>query len=262
MDYKDDLRQVISHDPVARGLALIIANQRGPLPRQPVLMGVMRDFARMTDTFKKLKFAVLSYMDISKVGLLAVVSEVATCRHYPQCYRRIVFVFSGHGRYHFISSHDGDIDINAIIAMFQPCVAPLLGNIPKVFFIDACRGHVSMQPVFAPRGGEDIQTKIVPPYGNCLVVYSTMYLYKSFECEEGGIWMKLLSEKLLTLRKSVFDVLVDVNSELSELYQDKAHWKIIQQPTWEGSLNEHVKLLEEAERNGLGKYIELVLDIQ
>lgn len=262
MNYKDDLRQVISHNPAARGLALIIANQRGSQPGQPVLMGVMQDFARMTDTFTKLKFAVLSYVNISKVGLLAVVSEVATCQHYPQCYRRIVFVFSGHGRYHFISSHDGDVDINDIIAMFQPCVTPCLGNLPKLFFIDACRGHVPMSPVFAPRGGEDIPTKIVPPYGNCLVAYSTMYLFKAFECEEGGVWMKLLSEKLRTLRKSVFDVLVDVNSELSEMYQDKAHWKILQQPTWEGSLNEHVKLLEEAERDGSGKYIELVIIIQ
>ena len=74
--------------------------------------------------------------------------------------------------------------------------------------------------------------------------------------------MKLLSEKLRTLRKSVFDVLVDVNSELSEMYQVKAHWKILQQPTWEGSLNEHVKLLEEAERDGSGKYTELAINIQ
>ena len=252
MSLGQGLHGVIHHRPTARGLAVIIANTSGPQQGQNTLTGVEQDFVRMVYTFEKLRFGVLPCKDVSKEELMCVVHGVASFLDYPESYRRIVFVLSGHGIEHFIFTHDGKVDINGIVDAFQPCNAPHLGCIPKMFFIDVCRGTKPMRPVFSPRGGEEV-TKIVPHFGNCLVAYSTLNSFEAFECQEGGVWMTLLSEKLLTLRGSIVDVLIDVNRALNEKYQDKNFWKIIQQPTFEGTLNEHVKLLVEAESDISGR---------
>ena len=172
---------------------------------------------------------------------------VATFRFTPEYqYKRIVFVFSGHGRSDSVCTHTGDIPIAGIMDKFQPCNAPSLDKLPKLFFIDACRGDSTMQAVVVPRGGEDVPTKIVAPYGNCLVAYSTMRRYRAYESTDGGIWITLLAQKLLEVSKSIGDVLVDVNGALDELYQSPRLGNFLQQPVFESTLKESVNFLAEA----------------
>ena len=251
-----ELTRIVRADPTANGLAIIIANRYGSQRQQKPLAGVEKDFVKMTETFTKLKYAVYGRRDASREELLAMLEAVATFKFTPGSpYRRIVFIFSGHGYIagrtvspvDNICTHTGDVQIAGIVARLQPCSAPDLARLPKLYFIDACRGALTMQGVVVPRGGEDVITKIVAPYGNYLVAYSTMRSFQAYEApEEGGVWITLLARKLLEVRKSIGDVLVAVNGELDRLYQSPHRSRFLQQPICESTLKEPVNFLAEA----------------
>ena len=67
---------------------------------------------------------------------------------------------------------------------------------------------------------------------------------------DGGLWMHILSKQLQTNRKSVLDVLTEVNGKLLEVFRLRPH-DPIQQPVLESTLSEPVNLLEEAEKIGI-----------
>jgi len=69
-----------------------------------------------------------------------------------------------------------------------------------------------------------------------------MHAYET--ASDGGLWMHILSNQLRTKRKSVLDVLTEVNSEL---VLRLCHYKILQQPVLESTLHKPVNLLEETE---------------
>lgn len=158
-----ELQRTVRANPTAIGLALVIANQCGSQPHQKPLAGVEKDYDRMKETFTKLRYAIYGRKDASREELLAMLEAVATFRFAPEYpYKRIVFVFSGHGglvwfpdgqKSDNVCTHTGDVPIAEIVARLQPCRAPNLEKLPKLFFIDACRGDLKMQGVMVPRGG-------------------------------------------------------------------------------------------------------------
>ena len=239
-----EIERLVQQHPSCKGLAVVIGSQDKPDKRDK-LNGVLKDVDKMVRTFGQLKFAVLKCINYSQNCLFGVLRAVAAYKRYPSSWRRISFTFAGHGTANQIYTHDSAIDIYSIIDLFQPNRAPNLATIPKLFFFDVCRGESNMIPVVTARGGKNA-TKIAPSYGNCLVAFSTTMSFKAFEDSEGGVWLGILSEVLLTVDKSIFDVLVEVNKRLMEKYQDRAHHGYIQQPTVEGLVNEHVYLLQES----------------
>ena len=251
---REHLLKVFRANPTAKGLALIATNQRGSQENQRPLLGVQHDYDTMMITFKKLKYGVFGMRNIPREVLMAVIHEACTADLvYPESYRRIVFIFSGHGLKNAICTHTGDILIKDIIEPFQPSSSPHLGSIPKLFFIDACRGVDTMVPVVLARGGKD-ETKIAAPRGNIIVAYSTWMSYKAYECSQtGGIWMNLLAQQLLESEKSILDVLIEVNRQLQQLQYSPLK-DYIQVPYLEGHLNEAVHFLQES-KEGTCTYI-------
>ena len=232
----------------ALGLAVIIANRRGALPGQDVLANVVVDRDNMCGAFQRLRFAVISVTDVSTEEMMALFREVASFHSYPPSYRRIAIVFAGHGIEGRLCAHDGTIPIKDIIDHFQPDRChPSIRGIPKLFFIDACRGGLHMRAVVAERGGTAVPLRVVPQYGNSLVAHSTMSGYKSHEVAgRGGMWMSQLSSKILQ-DKSILDIMTDVNQSMMEEYQDPRYQPYIQQPTCENTLNETVNLFRESQ---------------
>lgn len=238
--------------PQAQGLAIIISNDyKGTKLRQ--LSGTHQDLERMQSAFVKLQYAVVSRQNMSKSRLTSLLIEASRQVQYPPTYRRIVLVFAGHGTYDDqLVMHDcNHVKLDDIVNMFLPKQAHHLASIPKLFFIDACRGEKEdpgytcpMRNTTIPRGGKLLTTSRLPSEGNYLLAYSTTYGYKSYEMTgKGGVWMTLLSEKLVTVNKSVLDVLTDVNKDLIDLYQDE---RCIQQPELHSSLNEEINFFKEA----------------
>ena len=159
----------------------------------------------------------------------------------------IAFVFSGNGDENIIYAHDGAVGTNQVYEPLQPKNAPHLADIPKLFFIDACRGTIDDKGIVA-RGKIVLPRK--PSYGNYILAYSTMPSMHAYETEEdGGLWMNIVSKELRTSHKSVLDALTDVNGELLKEFHCR-HYTSCQQPVLESTVHETVKLLEEAEELG------------
>ena len=232
--------------PRAKGLCVIIANSRGNLPEMPLLEGVKTDLVKMKRTFETLKFAVMTREDCSAAQMVSLFHCVALFSEYPPSYRRIAVVFAGHGVEGALCAHDGTVPIDEILGQFQPGNChPSIGGIPKLFFIDSCRGKQKMEPVVVERGATAVPSKVVSPRGNILVAYSTLEGYKAHEAEEGGIWATELSKQLLH-DKSLPDIIVSVNQTLMVKFQNSALSLYLQQPECNLTINECINLLKES----------------
>lgn len=252
----------VFNSPEAVGLAIIISNDYTST-RHSELPGTQIDAIKMKDTFARLKYATVCRHNIKTLELNSLLVEASRNVHYPPNYKRIVFVFAGHGNHNnCLFMQDGkETHVKSIIKFFLPIEAQHLAHIPKLFFIDACRGdsidpgciagcHVSCKS----RGGEPLTNLLLPSKGNYLLAYSTTSGYQSYEMKDkGGMWLRILAENLRASRKSVLDVLTEVNRALIETYQDASHDCIyIQQPELYSTLNETVSFLVEAEDLALG----------
>ena len=249
------LRQSVECYSQARGLAVVVANETSSETRVAPerLLGAGRDLARMREVFSKLKFVTICMLNATAKEIKDVVKAVAKFGSYPESYRRIAFTFSGHGDESCIHTRSERVSLEDIVTPLQPMHAPHLASIPKLFFIDACRGNQHDLGVMS-RGATEQRR---PSYGNTLVAHSTLVHCKAFEISKsGGVWMKEVGEKLCTVRKSVLDVLTEVNAQLMESYKHPNYEHVIQQPVVHSTLHEEVRLLEEAEsdRNPLGMF--------
>lgn len=242
------VQATIDQSPGACGLAVIIYNSYKET--NCPLEGTHKDAMRMKESFTKLKFATHIESDLGKDRLEKLAYEAAHCKYPPTC-QCIALVFSGHGKdaNHVISEDQNLVSTQLLIEQFLPKNAPKIGIIPKLFFLDACRGADQMEGLLIPRGFKVADTMTVPPEGNFLVAYSNLPGYVSYEVQGkdnsgGGLWMSTLAKHLSESDMSIGDTLTSVNTELVNRYQTRAGKKAIQQPVYESRLNVLVKLRE------------------
>ena len=252
--------QAVQQNEISKGIAIIIGNQFSMHYPKDVLKGPYFDLSVMESAFKTLKYTVLPFLNASKQEILEIVREVSqlfpiSCK--PLCYKRIVFLFAGHGHNNqFIHAEDGDVDVyEDVVYPLMPGQSPNLANIPKLIFIDACRGK-GRDPgvhVLIPRG-EKIR---VPTLSNYLLVYSTLPTMQAFENDLGGFWMQTLARELgnpCNIKKDIHGIIVKVNRQLIEMLNNKVH--DLQQPEYRGTLLEDVNFLSE-EKELQGKALRL-----
>ena len=240
-------RPARGQNPLVNGFALILTNDycddvAGSLK---ALSGTRADGKKMCETMQVLKFETHWEHNATATVMRRLVRETARCQYLPN-YKRLVFVFSGHGKKHILCTQDGkQVNFLDIMKQFYPDQSPHIGTLPKLFFIDACRGSLSTQPVLISKGGHDVSLR-VPEKSNFLVAYSTMPDHEAHEVQgQGGIWMSILAEKLSTTEASILDVLTAVNAKLCQGYRIDEK-TCFQQPELVSRLNEEVHLLREA----------------
>lgn len=234
-------------NPRVNGFALILTNDYASMSKLPTLNGTRIDGQKMREAMMQLNFETRWEHNSSASVTQRLIREAARTQYLPN-YHRMAFVFSGHGTTnHSLYTQDGkQIDFHDIFREFYPDHSPHLGKLPKLFFIDACRGPRLTQPVLIPKGVRDVSLK-VPEKSNFLVAYSTMPEHKAHELEgQGGIWINILAEKLKTTDASVLDVLTAVNVKLSSDFHSDGG--VFQQPELVSCLNEEVHLLKEAKQ--------------
>lgn len=272
------LTAVVNANPRAKGLAIVITNDYIGCPTFPhkldELLGTIRDGENFTRTFKSLNFVVHWEHNVNKERLGQIMFEAKHLKHkVVKEYKCVLLVFSGHGRtgnYVYMQDHKEVSISNDLIAPLLPKSAPEMGSIPKLFFIDACRGSKTTKSVLVPRGKSssstehspsrgslDLATINIPEEGNILVAYSTMPEYRSYEEEDaGGIWLSILAKKIReSPGVSILDVLTEVNEELVDRSQSERC--NIQQPEQVNRLNKKVVLLEKesAAAQAIGEFM-------
>ena len=237
------------------GFVLIVTNDYEPVDLR-TLNGTHKDGQLMKETFEQLNFIIDWKRNVNKGELGKMIYEASHCKPSQEVlasYKCIAFVFSGHGgengKVHMQDGQQVDIG-QEIIGPFLPQNCKHLAKIPKLFFIDACRGRNKMEAVLVPRGSEstkgavDTLATYIPANGNILVGYSTLDSHESFEeSKTGGKWMSLLAKHISTNeRDSIESVLVDVRAELSRTYKTQKDVASMQQPETINRLNVRVFL--------------------
>ena len=260
----ENLQGDINDNPSACGLALSISNDYKSIPGRTNLEGTVRDGDAMAKTFRKLGFRVFRKHNATFSYLIALLRKVGSDIHYPLAYKRIAFVFAGHGEDNgnLITSEGNKIGIETIVKMLSPSTSnSQLGSMARLFFIDACRGiRDDLGIMVTPRGGSPASSCTISRGGhpverlripsepnNICVAYSTVSGFRSYEISgEGGIWMQCLARKLLEVNDTVPNVLIEVNKELMNLWQKKGYAHVMN-PECHQRLSEAVNLFKENE---------------
>ena len=220
----DAVAKADTDDPV--GLAVIVTNEYKNFPDDH-LPGVKKDGRAMENAFGSLGFATLWKPNVSSEDMKVLVKSVVKYfqdnpppkdpEHYV-----VAFVFSGHGdEGDLLYGEDGgDVHLNSQI------VKPLaeereLGNIPKLFFIDACRGENELKPVVkTKKKAQDLITV----EGNYYVAYSTIPKHVAYMKPDdemsGSAWMQILAKNLQERSESVSDIVESTSKELWEKYKE------------------------------------------
>ena len=233
------ITDVLKQNPSKRGLAILVSNDYSEVKELGTLVGSVKDGNKMKSVFERLEIATLWKQNITLPQLRELLREVYTLR-VSKSYKSISFVFSGHGQEKdLLFMNDGKtVHLQEIVNAFAPDQARNIGNVPKLFFIDACRGKESFQAVTVPRcgdgvqvvknhkssplyrGGTEAKTVFVPPKGNMLIAFSNIANNRALEGKDGGIWTKALAKRLVDSKENIETVLTCVRQDLQHMYQD------------------------------------------
>ena len=250
------LNDLVAAKPSANGLAIIVANEGSCRPDHNHLSGAVKDLGAITKAFETLKFATVPIGNAFGQDIINIVDAAAHYRSYPASYRRLAFVFSGHGDHGCIYASDMEINLQKyIFDPWMPMNSPDLAKIPKLFFLDACRGSGVDQgmPIIQCYGAPVAKGGRSPLYGNYLLAYATMPTMQAFEQPAaGGYWMQHLARELQSngnIECSLNDILTKVNHSVLE-EMERHHCPFIQQPVLESTLHEVIYPLKEAMQPG------------
>lgn len=116
----------------------------------------------------------------------------------------IIFAFSGHGANNQIKTNDGHkLHLHEII---KPLVNPdyaVVDPIPKLFFIDACRGRV-----------QDDMTGSIK--GNYCIEYATLQNHKAAAVGPASAWMPVLADRLKRRDSTYQNVIAEVKEQVAK----------------------------------------------
>lgn len=262
-----ELEKLVCSNPGALGIAIIIANdydnEKCKELKIKKIEGPFKDAQKAELVFRS--FHTICYTLVNRTAHQTMQALLAAASYpYPDTYKWIVFIFSGHGQSELaLYAQDGStIRIQVIIDLFQPESTPQNGNIPKLFFIDACRGNEETDTVLVPRGetddapiprgGETLEILRLPSKCNTLVGYSTLPHKLAYEADNGGLWMSFLLDRIKQQDNSVVEILTEVNGDIVQHYQD-VEGKM-QAPEYRSTLLQNVwfkKEVESIEKKGI-----------
>lgn len=236
------------------GLAVLITNNYLTAEKLETLPGAERDGQKLSKAFERFNFAVHWVKNVTSPELHEIIREMKSLKYNKvKDYSCILFVFAGHGcETDELYMQDG-MKVNPmeeVIGPLLPGECKELGDIPKVFLIDACRGSMKTNNALIPRGssgqeeavvdrgGKVMDMSVTPAEGNFLLARSTMPMHKAYEDKkDGGMWFSVLADYLSELEKktSIDDILTKVNEKLLEMLQDRTEYT--QQPEKLSRLN-------------------------
>ena len=214
----------------SRGYAILVTCDYAGTPGKDPLPGTIKDGKEMKETLTKLSFPIRHLHNPTKEDIEAEVTKFSV---YLSSYevkeekdkeKIIIFAFSGHGcskgQAEKIIANDGqELDVKDEI------VNPLtkheaVGDIPKLFFIDACRGGCKLS---TPKGDKEesyFEKAVSHAAGNIRFDYATIPRHVSHAKESGSIWMPKLARALRTQEDCLQVVAARVKKEVHDNLDD------------------------------------------
>ena len=195
---KDVESDVYKMDFPRRGMAVVINNKTFSPEMEKKGYGVRTgtdiDATRMCKRLKMLGFEVDRYRDATCRQMKMAFSEAAAKDHSDaDCF---VGVILSHGEKDKVFGVDGPIETNDIFQYFKGYACKTLVGKPKVFFIQACRGHqldagANLDVADAQRFDYEAEPEEeirIPNEADFLVSYSTVPGYYSWRNSAHGSW--------------------------------------------------------------------------
>ena len=192
------------------------------------LPGTRVDAKEMDRTFMKLNYNIHKLMNASKSGIQSLFTKISD---YLQNYegsvedKVIVFAFSGHG-----CNEDGSEQLLAndmgTLNFEDEILLPLarhekVAKIPKLFFIDACRGTSELIAKGVVQGSmKGFSAKgVTHVEGNYRVDYATIPDHKAYSSDTGSLWMPELALTLREKDDSLQNIMAIVNMKVFQKCQ-------------------------------------------
>ena len=124
----------------------------------------------------------------------------------------IIFAFSGHGTSCGTSEDQIKTNGGELLSLREQIMLPLVTHpevreIPKLFFIDACRGSDHLQKKKLDKGYLEVET-------NFRIDYATIPDHKAYAGTYVSFWMPVLASKLRETDAAFSSVIDDVNEEI------------------------------------------------
>ncbi|XP_014775609.1 caspase-7 [Octopus bimaculoides] len=113
----------------------------------------------------------------------------------------ICAILSHGGSDDIIHGFDGPVELEKVLSCLRPDRCKLLTGIPKLFFIQACRGttpDMGIEKNDADYIDHEERSPKIPIMADMLVVYSSCNKYPSFRDEKDGSWFMQALSKILT----------------------------------------------------------------
>lgn len=256
----------MAEDHNARGLAIIVTNDYiGNTGRLTELPMTHDDGREMEKTFKELKFVTHREKNVTTPHHQSIIDAITQIKHpYSNGYYKcIVYVFSGHGGEGDSLSLQDCGRVNLVKDVIEKLCHPRIAHIPKLFFIDACRGgeHNPVhqgQSSALHRIARTILKKIRPRRrpvqlndnaliaalkGNFLIAYATTDMRVAPAMTGEGSWMQILARELRESGRSVQEVTAMARKTLLEEYIKEKQQRP-QQPETVDRLNDLLCLRE------------------
>ena len=199
---------------------------------QTTLKGTRVDAREMKQTFEHLNFFVHQLQNATKADIIRLLEDVSkelSSYTGPLHNKVIAFAFSGHGgrdsESEVLFANDGEkVDIMDEV-VFKFVQHKAVAKIPKLFFIDACRGSD-----YLTKGAGDMKEKSDEQYyskgvdrvqGNYRIDYATIPDHVSYAGDKGSIWMPKLA---CALRDQV-DSVQNISANVKKAVQDEIEQK-------------------------------------
>ena len=219
---------------VSQGLAILVTCDYEKNKDLGTLIGTREDAKAMKETFDHLKYNVHPLHNPTKRQIQALLKEVSD---YLSTYevgvevqkeKVIIFAFSGHGTSvgtaEKVYANDGEM-----LDFKDEIMLPLTRNgnvfdIPKLFFMDACRGSIELQSDTASTMGDHVGVTAKSNFaklvdfvaGNYRIDYATILHHVSFATTAGSAWMHKFAIALRDEGISLQDIAANVRKEVHE----------------------------------------------
>ena len=133
------------------GIALIINNES--FVNQQERTGTAVDERHLTHAFRYLGYYVEVHREVDSQQMLAIMSEMGKRSH--NNYDSFVCCILSHGSAGYVFGTDSEtVSLDALTQKVDAQRCPSLRNKPKLFFLQACRGHLTEESITVGADGE------------------------------------------------------------------------------------------------------------
>ena len=213
-----------------RGIAVVVTCDYDGTPHIPTLEANNDDAFEMKETFEQFDYSIvqLQNKEVTEHAVLTLVEQLSTyLRNYngdtvnegeirdaAKPVKAIVFAFSGHGTDdNIILANDGGAIFlrDVVKPLVDPaCIGPTSYLIPKLFFIDACRGKNTIK---VPKAKGD--TDVNDIQGNFNIEFATIHDHKAYT----DSWMPVLARELRRNNDTYQNVLAKAKGKAHQRYK-------------------------------------------